>query len=157
MVFAKNWFSFSSEGFPRSYGNNLFPSSCDCWQNSVSYRPPDWGSKFLAGCRSEVSLSPLAPGSIQSTAHNTVASFFLYFIGVYLLYNAVLFFAVQWSESAISTYNPSLLDLPPTPSSCSTFLGHHRATSWAPCAILHSKIFWDPLPRIMKIKTKMNT
>ena len=37
--------------------------------------------------------------------------------------------AVQQRESAISIQNPSLVSLPPSA------LGHHRALSWAPCAV----------------------
>ena len=33
------------------------------------------------------------------------------------------------------TYIPSLVSLPPTPVPHATPLGHHRALSWAPCAI----------------------
>ena len=63
------------------------------------------------------------------------AFFFLFFIGVHLLYNVVLVSAVQQSESVTCIYvsPPSLISLPgclhPTP------LGHHRAASWFPCTI----------------------
>ena len=59
---------------------------------------------------------------------------FLYlFIGVKLLYNVVLVSAVQWSESAIC-----IPISPPSWTSLLPFhqhLGHHRAPSWAPCAL----------------------
>ena len=50
-----------------------------------------------------------------------------------LLYNIVLVSAVQWSESAtcIHISPPSWTSPSPHP----TLLGHHRARSWAPCAI----------------------
>ena len=64
---------------------------------------------------------------------NRCPLFFL--IGVYLLYNVALVSAVQWSESTMCIHisPPSWTFLShPTPSPA---LGHHRAWSWAPCAI----------------------
>ena len=59
--------------------------------------------------------------------------FFIYlkinFIGVWLLYNVVLVFAVQKGESAIFVHIFSLYGFLP-------HLGHHRIMSRDPCAIL---------------------
>ena len=50
-----------------------------------------------------------------------------------MLYKVVLVSAVQQSESAIFIHVslPSEASVPPHPTS----LGHHRALSWAPCAV----------------------
>ena len=63
--------------------------------------------------------------------------FFFFFIGVKLLYNVVLVSAVQWSESAlcIPISPPSWTSLLPNSPPPPPHLGHHRAPSWAPCAI----------------------
>ena len=61
-----------------------------------------------------------------------------------MLYNIVLVFVVQQSESVLSTYTPSLLSLhPPHP----TPLGHHRALSRASheLSISHMVVYMCPL------------
>ena len=59
---------------------------------------------------------------------------FCFCLGVKLLYNVVSVSPVQWSESAICIPKspPSWTSHPPPHP---THLGHHRAPSWAPCAI----------------------
>ena len=53
---------------------------------------------------------------------------------VLLLYNVVSFCYIQKWISSMYTYIPSLLGTPnPTP--YPSPLGHHRALSWAPCAV----------------------
>ena len=58
---------------------------------------------------------------------------FILFIGVYLCYNVSFCCTMKWISSKY-TYIASLLHLPSLPGTPSP-LGHHRAQSWAPCAI----------------------
>ena len=76
--------------FPWSFEYNLLPSSCGCWQNSVPWRPLDWGPEFLPGCRPEATLSPLPPGPIHRVAHYVEAGFFKARKEEYLLARQIL-------------------------------------------------------------------
>ena len=51
-----------------------------------------------------------------------------------MLYDVALFSPIYQSQSVISIYIPSLLNLPPT-SPHSSPLGLHRELGWVPCAI----------------------
>ena len=91
--------------------------------------------------------------ALRPSVRDTLTAWFS--IGVELLYNVVLVSAVQWSESAVRIHMspPSWASLPPPPHP--TPLGHHRALSWAPCAIQKlptSYLFLQMVTAAMKLK-----
>ena len=75
------------------------------------------------------------PGKLQFTGSQKVRCDWATFTHTQLPYNVVLVSAIQWSESAACIHipPPSWTSLPPNPHA--TPLGHHRAPSWAPCAL----------------------
>ena len=68
-----------------------------------------------------------------SASIDMIMRFFI--IGVVSLQYCVSFcYTMKWI-SYMYTYIPYLLNLPPTSNPHPTHLGHHRAPSWAPCAL----------------------
>ena len=123
---AKSYQIFSIGIFPRS--ENII------WK----FRSPKPIKYLLSAC--------YVPGMVVLGKHKETNFFFLIHGALHqkkkwtlkklvlLLYNVLSFCYIQKWISCMYTYIPSLLGLPhPTPSPSP--LGHHRALSWAPCAV----------------------